>query len=97
MNYEFHPLALAEFQEAALWYEEQRESLGHQFEAAVDTAVKTILNDPERFQPVKNGVRVYRLKRFPYYLFYRISTPALIRILAVMHHRRHPDSWTGRP
>ena len=96
MNFEFHPQAPLEFQEAALWYEEQREFLGHQSEAAVSGAVSTILSGPERFQPIRSGVKVFRLRRFPYYLFYRITSPDLVRIVAVMHHRRHPGSWSGR-
>ena len=42
--------------------------------------------------PGLRAPRFYRLKRFPYYLFYRISSPALVSIVAVMHHRRHPQS-----
>ena len=50
MNYGFHPHAPADFLEAALRYEEKRESLGHQFEVPVDDAVKitprSVLTEP---------------------------------------------------
>lgn len=97
MNFEFHPDALREYQEASLWYEEQRFRLGLEFSDAVESAVTAILTDPERFQAVGEGVQVFRLKRFPYYIFYRYDARgSRIRILAVMHHRRRPDYWRQR-
>ena len=86
-------MTLTEYQEAGLWYEEQRYRLGLEFSAAVEVAVATILMDPERFQAVGEGVRVFRMKRFPYYIFYRCDSQGNnVRILAVMHHKRRPDS-----
>ena len=97
MNFEFHPEALEEFQNASLWYEEQRYQLGLEFGETIGIAIQSIMSDPERFQPFRDGVRIFRLKRFPYYLFYRISTEGnLIRILAVTHHRQQPGYWMQR-
>ncbi len=39
----------------------------------------------------------FRLKRFPFYLFYRyFEQKQHVRILAVMHHKRRQDYWRGR-
>lgn len=97
MTFEFHPDALAEYQEAASWYEEQRYRLGVEFTDAVEKAIGELLRDPGRYQPVGGMSRVFRMKRFPYYLFYRFNEAAQhVRILAVMHHRRRPDYWRER-
>jgi plasmid stabilization system protein ParE len=97
MTFDFHPEAMAEYEEAGIWYEERRHRLGLEFLAAVETAVATILKSPDRYQPVGSDVRVFRLKRFPYSLFFRFSAAERhIRIVSVMHHKRRPDVWRGR-
>ncbi len=97
MTFEFHPDALDEYQDAASWYEEQRYRLGVEFTQAVEASMAQILENPERYQPVGGTVRIFRIKRFPYYLFYRYNGAGQhVRILAVMHHRRRPDYWRER-
>ena len=39
MNYEFHPEALEEYRQAALWYAEREPELGLQFIGSVEDAV----------------------------------------------------------
>ncbi len=58
MTFEFHPDALAEYKEASTWYEERRCRLGLEFVEAVEAAIASILEFPERYQPMSNGVRV---------------------------------------
>ncbi|WP_367871148.1 type II toxin-antitoxin system RelE/ParE family toxin [Luteolibacter sp. Populi] len=97
MTFPFHPAALAEYEEAALWYEEQRYLLGMEFAAAVEAAIASILEEPGRYQPTEDDTRVFRLKRFPYRLFYRFDAAAAsLGIVAVMHEKRRPESWQGR-
>jgi toxin ParE1/3/4 len=97
MTFEFHPSALEEYKEAALWYEEQRHRLGLQFTTAVETAVAAILNNPKRYPPAAEGTRVIRLTRFPYHLFFRVDEAAAhVRVLAVYHEKRRPGLWRGR-
>jgi mRNA-degrading endonuclease RelE of RelBE toxin-antitoxin system len=85
-----------EYREAAQ-YSEDRFGLGVQFVNAVQTALREIESDPARFQQVGEGVRIYRMRRFPYYLFYQHQpkTGAVI-IYAVAHHKRQPDYWRER-
>lgn len=71
MTFDFHPDALKEYEEAGLWHEEQRFRLGIEFADAIDAAIASILAAPTRYQPVGDGVRIYRLKRFPCFLYYR--------------------------
>ena len=97
MTFEFHPDALDEYQDAASWYEEQRYLLGVEFTQAVEASVVQLLQHPDRYPPVRGGTRIYRMKRFPYYLFYRYNEAGQhVCIVAVMHHRRRPDYWRER-
>jgi plasmid stabilization system protein ParE len=38
-----------------------------------------------------NGIRRALLRRFPYSVLYRILDDGTVRILAIRHHKRHPD------
>jgi plasmid stabilization system protein ParE len=68
-----------------------------EFTEAVEAAVATILKDPGRYQPVGEGIRTYRLRRFPYQIFFRYHEQGQdVRIVAVMHQRRLPDYWRAR-
>lgn len=97
MTFEFHPDALQEYQDAGAWYEEQRHWLGVEFTTAVDSAIMTILHDPQRHQFLGEGMHVFRLKRFPFYLFYHYrENTANVRIVALMHHKKRPDYWKER-
>lgn len=97
MTFEFHPDALAEYKEAGIWYEERRYRLGIEFTDVVEAGIAAILKSPDSYQPAGNNVRVFRLKRFPYYIFYRYHQDTQhIQIVAVMHHKRRPDYWRER-
>jgi plasmid stabilization system protein ParE len=96
MTTAFAPEALDEYHEAAQ-YAEDRFGLGRQFVAAVQAAIETIEASPERYQPVGRGVRIFRLKRLPYYIFYlHEAGSATITIYALAHHKRHPNYWRDR-
>jgi plasmid stabilization system protein ParE len=89
--------ALDEYQEAARWYEEQRHLLGVEFTEAVEAAIRVIQADPERFQRAGGEVRVFRMKRFPYCIFFRyVPDRDHLRILGIVHNRRRPGVWKKR-
>ncbi|MBE7494987.1 MAG: type II toxin-antitoxin system RelE/ParE family toxin [Verrucomicrobiaceae bacterium] len=96
MTVHFESEALEEYREAAQ-YSEDRFGPGLQFVAAMQVALKEIGRDPARFQPVGDGVRIYRMKRFPYHLFFHHQlTPEAVVVYAVAHHKRRPDYWRDR-
>ena len=85
-----------EYRDAAL-YSERRFGLGEQFTQSVEAAIQTIVKDPERFQPVGQDIRIFRMHRFPYYIFYHYKPESeIITIYAVAHHHRQPDYWRER-
>jgi toxin ParE1/3/4 len=97
MRHEFHPEAEQEFADAAHWYEDQSDGLGNRFVAAITDAIHSILADPERYQFITEGIRVFRLDRWPYKIFYEYD-PAddRVRIICVMHNKRRPGYWICR-
>ncbi len=96
MTVTFESAALREYQEAAQ-YSEERFGLGREFVAAVQVALETISSDPERFQLIGHEIRIFRMKRFPYYLFYHFAAAAgSVTIYAVAHHKKQNDYWRGR-
>jgi plasmid stabilization system protein ParE len=96
MKIHYESEALIEYEEAAQ-YAEDRFGCGQKFVAAMRTALASIAKDPTRFQPVGEGVRIFRLKRYPYYLFYHFDEPEdTVTIYAVAHHKRQQDYWRAR-
>ena len=97
MTFDFHPEAREEFHDASHWYEDRSIFAGNRFVNAVRAAVNTILADPLRYQSVDDGIRVCRLKKFPFRLYYSFDAGAdFVCIYAVMHEKRRPDYWRGR-
>lgn len=97
MTFDFHPEARDEFHDAAYWYEERSLHAGDRFVAAVRAGIDEVISNPRRYQPVEGDVRVLRLKKFPFRLYYTFDeTEQFICIYAVMHEKRRPDYWRAR-
>ena len=95
MNIRYHPEALKEMVEAAIFYEEHQEGLGSRFLDIIEDAFTKIAAHPTIWLADLQGRRKYRIKRFPYLLIYTISEDA-IYILAVAHTSRKPNYWRVR-
>ena len=96
MTQELHPDAQLELLEAAHWYAERSVQAGGNFVTAMELAFGVILENPGRFQRV-GGVRVYRLDRFPYKIYYEWDEDRRhVRFLSIMHNKRRPDYWRHR-
>ncbi len=96
MKVQFEAEALIEYQDAAQ-YSEDHFGSGAKFVAAMRAALDSIAADPSRFQPIGQNIRIFRLKRFPYYLFYHHDDfAATVTIYAVAHHKRQQNYWSDR-
>ena len=96
MKLRFEAEALIEYEDAAQ-YAEDHFGCGPQFVVAMRLALDTIAADPTRFQLIGQGIRIFRLKRFPYYLFYHFDeAEASVTIYAVAHHKRQQNYWRAR-
>ena len=95
MRYEFHPDALAEYEDAALYYAECQRGLEIRFIAAVEHAIQQILDSPESWRVLEEDVRWHLTRIFPYAVLYTIENDYVL-IIAVMHCHREPSYWQGR-
>jgi Plasmid stabilisation system protein. len=95
LNYEFHPEALAEFEDGALYYSEKQPGLELRFIASIEAAIQGILDRPVSHAVLDQGVRRCLAHVFPYAVLYTIE-PEFILIVAVMHCHREPGYWRGR-
>lgn len=92
--------AVAEAEDASVWYEEQSAGLGLAFLAAVDRTIDHLSRWPltgTLIEGVDESLEVRRMTvgSFPYYLAY-LSAEQNITVLAVAHERRRPRYWSSR-
>lgn len=95
MRYEFHPAALEEYREAALWYAERDQKVASRFLACVENAIERIVESPQRWRVIEEDIRRCLTHVFPYAILYTIESDYLL-IVAVMHASREPGYWTSR-
>ena len=95
MNVEFLSTAETELVEAVLYYNEQNEGLGDMFAVEVKHTITRILRFPDAWTRLSARTRRCCTKRFPYGLVYQVRGDTLL-IVAIMHLRRHPDTWKSR-
>src|ERR1700720_2146960 len=87
--------AQAEFQDAAVWYEQQRTGLAEDFVREVEIAVENAAQDPKRHPTVLGDVRRTMTRRFPFCIYFRERRDSLV-VLAVFHGKRDPLIWKRR-
>jgi toxin ParE1/3/4 len=95
MRYEFHPAALEEYRQAALWYAEREPEVALKFVASVENAIERIVEAPMRWRVVDEDVRRCLTRVFPFGILYTMEDNFLL-ILAVMHLSRVPGYWKSR-
>lgn len=95
MRHEFHPEALEEYEEAALYYAERDPGLALRFIETVEEAIRRILEAPTRWRVIDEDVRRFLTRVFPYGILYTVE-PDFVLIVAVMHCSREPGYWKQR-
>ncbi len=61
--------AQRDFDEAAVWYEKQRQGLGLEFRDAVDVALSKAAEFPDRYPKMLGDIQCVHVARFPYRTF----------------------------
>jgi plasmid stabilization system protein ParE len=89
------PDAETDIEEAAIWYEKQRNGLGDEFLDEVLSAFKKISDNPLMYAVVHRHTRRVLIHRFPFAIYYRVEEDSLA-VVAVMHGSRHPKQWQKR-
>ena len=95
MRFEFHPQALAEFEQAARYYEERQPSLGLRFYSSVEAALQNIVEAPVQWPLLNHDIRRYLTRVFPYAVLYTVE-PKYVLVVAVMHCHQKPGYWLAR-
>jgi plasmid stabilization system protein ParE len=89
------PEAEADLAQAYAWYEERRTDLGREFMEEAARCLKSIEQRSLSFARVDELVRRAILHRFPYALFFLVSTEE-VSVIAAFHMARHPDALSLR-
>ena len=91
----FRRAANSEFEDAAVWYNEQRIGLGEEFIVEIEEAVANAAVSPQRYPVVFGDIRRTVARRFPFSVYFRVRPNELV-VLAVFHGRRNPTIWQRR-
>lgn len=91
----FRQEARAEAVDAFRWYEEQRPGLGTEFRNGLLDAVRRMRSTPLAYPVVHRDLRRVLVNRFPYSVFYRVTSEAIV-VVGVVHGKRHPRTWKQR-
>ncbi len=78
-----------------LWYEQQREGLGFDFELCLEAGLAYIQRNPLSRQIKYDEIRIHFIQKFPYGVHYLVEKD-IVRILGVFHTRKDPKSWRER-
>jgi len=81
------PAARRELRAARDYYESLLPGLDVRFVNAVVKAIDTIADFPLSFESVSDEVRAYKVKRFPYIVYYK-SDGVVLSIISVAHQSR---------
>ena len=99
-DFRVEAVAQTEFEEAACWYETQRDGLGFEFIAEVDRVLMRIAHQ-EKFATapiatVEGGVvRREFVERFPYVVLF-VETNELRRVIMIRRGSTDPARWRTR-
>ena len=89
------PEAEQDLTDAAAWYEEQRQGLGHEFLDEVLTMLSSIAETPLMYPNVHRNTRRAVIHRFPFSVYFRVENATIV-VVAIMHGSRNPRRWKNR-
>lgn len=97
MSFKVHlrPEAEADVEEAAIWYEKQRQSLGNEFLDEVLKSIKLISRNPKHYPVIYRQTRRMVIQRFPFNIYYRFEVDSIV-VIAILHGSRDPNRWKER-
>jgi plasmid stabilization system protein ParE len=89
------PEASRDVEEARDYFEARRAGLGQAFLDRLNEALAQIGAMPEMYGVVWQNVRVSRLRKFTYVVYYRVHDDR-VEVLAVLHGGRDASVWQAR-
>jgi len=91
MNLRYTERSKADVELAFAWYEKQRRGLGFDFLDCVENGLKSILENPEKYQLKYSIFRGCVIRRFPFSIFYTIEETQII-VHSVFDDRQDPET-----
>lgn len=90
MAFEIRITTAAEFdiEVAVEWYMDTGSQLSEDFIDEVYTALKKLSEHPQHYKYYDDRIRSLSLKRFPYSIYFHISSKHVI-VIAVLHHKQN--------
>jgi len=95
MKLVFRPAAEHDINDARAWYGLRSLDVETSFSRALAATLEIIIAHPLAYPQIEHGIRRARVSTFPYVVYY-LPKGDTIRVLAVVHTARHPDSWKRR-
>jgi len=95
MDVDFHPDATTELSESADWYAERSSRAARNFLVAVDVAISSIMDDPNRFVRIDDRHQSCSVIKFPFQIVYRVIDDRIV-VVAVAHAKRPHQYWRNR-
>ena len=78
------------------WLDEQGEGLTEKFRVDLDYCVDKIRQNPKTYGLVTKRTRIATLRNFPHCVYFRAVSDHEVRIVAIVHGSRHPNTWRRR-
>jgi len=91
----FHPAVQCDANEALRHYDGISPGLGDDFWLQVESVCARVEKNPQHFHFDACGWRRASLARFPYHILFYEEIQG-VRVMALRHHRRHPQYGTRR-
>jgi plasmid stabilization system protein ParE len=89
------PHAEQDIRDSVIHYAGKEEGLEKQFLSILDQTFQLISRNPFSFPCIKNPIRKFTVRDFPFNIFYIVENEH-IYILAVFHNKRNPKVWKTR-
>jgi len=74
------------------YYNAERAGLGIEFAREIRLTLKRIQAHPYAWSIIDHDIRRCPTDRFPYSVLYTVTQDEIL-VVALMHHKRHPDYW----
>ena len=84
-----------EYTESLCWYSTRSATAASDFDAEFDAAIRTILDDAQRFPFCDDRHQFYLMRTFPFQIVFRCLSQE-IHVVAVAHTSRKPSYWRDR-
>lgn len=95
MRLELTPEAVADIDDATLWYFEEDPELAARFSIELERVLDQILENPRGWTELEPGIRRVLLRKFPYAVIFRVGSE-VVHVVTVTHQHREPGHWRGR-